>query len=364
MNAKITFQELSVMLAESSGLPRKMSEDFLREFTVLVTETLSAGESVKIKGFGTFKLVEIEERKSVNVATGREMTIPVHLRVTFVPSKELAMSVNSPFSAFETVEIDDEISDSEIESVSSEEMIRNNEESNSDEKESGYRETDGYSIQDKTPDLEDRSEQKGPEPDHVASDYDSSEYHPTFESYLDDEDDVDGPDDMENVSNKDGKRFGQGFVIGSLFTLVIVGIIYFVMFGDLEKGSIKQERVTKREVTKTDTISKEISDTVLNEGKTAEGTLTVDTRPSDEVIYDTISTTRFLTTMAKQHYGNYHLWPYIYEENKAILGHPDRIRPGTKVVIPSLSKYGVDAGNKDDIEKAKRLGAEIYARYN
>ncbi len=38
--------------------------------------------------------------------------------------------------------------------------------------------------------------------------------------------------------------------------------------------------------------------------------------------------------MAKEHYGNYNLWPYIYEENKAILGHPDRIRPGTKVIVP------------------------------
>ena len=89
----------------------------------------------------------------------------------------------------------------------------------------------------------------------------------------------------------------------------------------------------------------------------------VPTAPSDPVVYDTISTTRYLTTMAKSHYGNYNLWPYIYEENKAFLGHPDRIRPGTPVVIPKLTKYGVDPTNKDDIEKAKQLGVDIYARY-
>lgn len=90
---------------------------------------------------------------------------------------------------------------------------------------------------------------------------------------------------------------------------------------------------------------------------------TVATQPSDKKVYDTITTSRYLTTMAKSHYGNYHLWPYIYKENAAFLGHPDRIKPGTKVVIPPLSKYGVNATNPKDIEKAKKLGAGIYSRY-
>ena len=91
---------------------------------------------------------------------------------------------------------------------------------------------------------------------------------------------------------------------------------------------------------------------------------TVPTQPSDKKVYDTITKTRYLTTMAKDHYGNYHLWPYIYKENEKILGHPDRIRPGTKVVVPPLSKYGVNPDNKADIDKAKKLGNEIYARYD
>ena len=87
------------------------------------------------------------------------------------------------------------------------------------------------------------------------------------------------------------------------------------------------------------------------------------TRPSDEKVYDTITKTRYLTTMAQDHYGNFNFWPYIYKENQAILGHPDRIRPGTRVVVPKLSKYGVSADNPKDIAAAKRLGVEIYSRY-
>ena len=67
--------------------------------------------------------------------------------------------------------------------------------------------------------------------------------------------------------------------------------------------------------------------------------------------------------MAKDHYGNYHFWPYIYEENKTILGHPDRIRPGTKVKIPPLSKFGVSPDDPADVKRAKQKGVEIYSRF-
>lgn len=83
----------------------------------------------------------------------------------------------------------------------------------------------------------------------------------------------------------------------------------------------------------------------------------------EPLAYDAIGKTRYLTTMSREYYGNPNFWPYIYEENKAKFGHPDRIKPGTPVVVPSLKKYGVNPKNPADIEKAKRLGKEIYARY-
>jgi len=87
------------------------------------------------------------------------------------------------------------------------------------------------------------------------------------------------------------------------------------------------------------------------------------TKAEPAKVYDTITTKRFLTTMAKEHYGDYNLWPYIYDENRSILGHPDRIKPGTRVVIPPADKYGIDAGNPECVKRAKRRGVEIYAKY-
>lgn len=84
---------------------------------------------------------------------------------------------------------------------------------------------------------------------------------------------------------------------------------------------------------------------------------------SDLIAYDAIGNTRYLITMAREYYGNPEFWPYIYEENKDRFGHPDRITPGTMVLVPRLSKYGVDPKNPADVEKAKQLGRAIYARY-
>lgn len=90
---------------------------------------------------------------------------------------------------------------------------------------------------------------------------------------------------------------------------------------------------------------------------------TAPTNPSDIKAMDRVTNTRYLTTMAKEHYGNYNLWPYIYLENEGKLGHPDRIKPGTVVVIPHIEKYNIDPSNPKDIEKARKLGVEIYKKY-
>lgn len=95
----------------------------------------------------------------------------------------------------------------------------------------------------------------------------------------------------------------------------------------------------------------------------AANTAIAPTTPSDIRAMDKITSTRYLTTMAKEYYGNYNFWPYIYIENEGKLGHPDRIKPGTAVVIPDIAKYDIDPNNPKDIEKARKLGVDIYKKY-
>lgn len=64
MKQRLTLADLASVFAELTGESKKASSDFLREFFALVASALEGGESVRIKGFGTFKLTEVDSRKS------------------------------------------------------------------------------------------------------------------------------------------------------------------------------------------------------------------------------------------------------------------------------------------------------------
>ena len=87
-------------------------------------------------------------------------------------------------------------------------------------------------------------------------------------------------------------------------------------------------------------------------------------KPAEDTIrYDVISGNRFLTTMAREYYGHQDYWSYIYKENEANLHHPDKIRPGTRVIIPDFEKYRTSTDPEQNRIDARRMGVEIYKRY-
>ena len=69
----------------------------------MIEEALERDRSVKIKGLGTFKLVEVESRESVKVNTGERFQIEGYTKVSFVPDTSLRDIINKPFAHFETV---------------------------------------------------------------------------------------------------------------------------------------------------------------------------------------------------------------------------------------------------------------------
>ena len=111
MNQKITFPELVSAISESTGFSKYISEEFLKELFALVASKLVEGENVKIKKLGTFKVIDVDARKSVKVGTGEEIEIPEHRKISFTPDKELAEAINLPFAAFETIELKDSVTD-------------------------------------------------------------------------------------------------------------------------------------------------------------------------------------------------------------------------------------------------------------
>ena len=82
------------------------------------------------------------------------------------------------------------------------------------------------------------------------------------------------------------------------------------------------------------------------------------------IVTDTIRPNRFLTTMARLYYGKMDYWAFIYEANADKLGHPNRIKPGTVVVIPPIDEIRRGESDAETLQRAKKLGKEIYARFD
>lgn len=216
-------------------------------------------------------------------------------------------------------------------------------------------------------------------------------------------------DDMEILPKAHGNRhksghFGKGFLIGALCSLALIGIVILawrIILPDSYEavisalGSDRQTEITNHAVTakvvskpqtesepqqiiEPDEIAKPIEPVESDESadvptETSDKQLTADTDIKEkstnespahepEIFTDKITKKRYLTTMAREYYGNYNLWPLIYDYN-AGLGHPDRIRPGTKIKVPSAEALGIDPKDPAVIKKAKNRGAEIYRKY-
>ena len=84
-----------------------------RMFHVISNGLLNDG-IVKVRGLGTFKLIEVEDRVSVDVNTGQRVVIPGHYKVSFTCDSTMKEIVNKPFSQFETVVLNDGVDFSSI----------------------------------------------------------------------------------------------------------------------------------------------------------------------------------------------------------------------------------------------------------
>ena len=128
MNEKITLQDLINSFSEKQGMNKKDAEAFVRAMIELIEEALTTEKYVKVKGFGTFKLTEVDSRESVNVNTGERIEIQGHTKVSFTPDATMKELINKPFSHFETVILNEgvELEDTPIEepeTMVQEEMI-------------------------------------------------------------------------------------------------------------------------------------------------------------------------------------------------------------------------------------------------
>ena len=351
--------------------------NFIQEFTAIIEGTLARGESVSVKGIGTFHAVEVADE----------------LYIEFAPDATLAETVNAPFSIFEPVELPDNLTDADMETA---EMACNETEPASQpcpppippRREAAAPEpaaTSPVSAPAPDPIIETPVQPEHAEPEHKTaapgSDNNEPEQAPhntlptkEIEKIIEHERVVEVRDHSSHHT--------MHIVIASLLSLVAGLAIGFFANNRLNLSHIKNVNIEAEGVNV-------ISKTEAKEGKsaTADSLAAVaaghsDSIPADTVspgqgptavepeaktvetpraaiVTDTVKANRYLTTMARRHYGKKIFWVYIYEENKNIIDDPDHIAPNTVVVIPPAEKYGIKAGDKESEADAMRRAQAI-----
>ena len=150
---KYTIQQLAEILVKKNGLNEKEAQDFVVAIFEIVKEGLEQDKLVKIKGFGTFKIIDIDPRASINVNTGERVLIEGHQKITFTPDAVMKEMVNRPFSQFETVILNDGVDLSEID------RTYNFEPDNNTGVEESETEQDTQETQDNTQDTQDNTQE-------------------------------------------------------------------------------------------------------------------------------------------------------------------------------------------------------------
>ena len=104
---KISNNELAAVLIDRKQLSKKNASRFVNELFNVIRQGLMNERLVKVKGLGTFKIIDVDDRESVNVNTGERVLIGGHSKISFTPDTLMKELVNKPFSQFETVVLKD-----------------------------------------------------------------------------------------------------------------------------------------------------------------------------------------------------------------------------------------------------------------
>lgn len=333
-----TLDDLKRELSRTQGFTDRFSEKFIVEFFKVLEEGLRDSRKVTIKGLGAFSTDD----------SGA---------VSFIPDETLAARINEPFECFSPIvlseeevammrpdETDKELA--EVEEISDSDTTNEADEAAEDLPEIGRIETE--------------IEESDDVEETVQESIDSTSTVATQENYTSDEEKIEeeplASEEYNYIeSTKSKPRRGLFFSLGLLLGIIIGGIVGYLIPSPKSSDS-PHDTVT--EPVKTIEVADNSADTAI-----IEPVQEADTVPQIPVITETVSSTNYLASMARRHYGRFEFWVYIYEENRDKLNHPDYIEPNTVVVIPPADKYGIDPGDPESVRLAESKAKEIYSRF-
>ncbi len=346
MNSKITLNQLAENIAKSTGSNSLTAKAFIQELTDIVTDALAKGKTVTIKGLGTFSLSD-----------------DIEPAVIWHPDETLAENVNQPFEAFEPIELEDGVTEEILAGTIDEQSPEPILEPISEQEPEQSPEQTLEPIPEQEPE---QSPEQTSEPISEQEPEQSPEQ--TSEPISEPEPEQSSESTSETISEPELEPEPKStfnpwlMLIVGILAGFIIGFFSAPYLSRLIYPSATVAVIRPATTNVTDSIDGQKSAPQLPTNSESADTLPAPTHSDYEtalptpvkptIVTDTITTHRFLTTMARKYYGNYRFWVYIYLENSGIISDPNRIKPGTAVVIPPAEKYGIDASDPESVEKA------------
>ncbi|MDY4248597.1 HU family DNA-binding protein [Bacteroides pyogenes] len=353
MNERLTIQDFTDLLASKHNMTKKDAEDFVKEFFLLIEQALENEKYIKIKGLGTFKLINVDSRESINVNTGERFKIQGHSKISFTPDTNLKEVINKPFAHFETVVLNENtlLEDTPTDEIAAEEEDTEEEENLAD--------IENYP----------KEEQVNTEnlvTETIPAEEDNHK-EMKKEEFAKNEDKTDECTKLESLSKSDTHQQRKSYIyyltVGIVAILLLCGgVVFFVYYPDIFPPSPRKESIDlpinagsaplPEQIT--DTVAKK--DTILEVAQELKDEVrhrqTVESKEqanpvnvySESVVYQITGTkTRYtiqkgetLTKVSLRFFGTKAMWPYIVKHNSDVIKDPDNVPFGTTIKIPEL----------------------------
>lgn len=331
---------------------RENTDLFVKAFFRTITKGLEKDKYVKIKGFGTFKVISVSPRESVDVSSGERIEIGGHSKITFTPDAEVREAVNSPFAHLQTVVINEGTDISQMDVTDNEKI---------DEIHRGIQKENGGEV----PAREEAEEKPEEEPanigeqqlDSKAAAEDNQEEN-TPEDTVNAEEDSSADDTEEEPVSEERGRGNKKIVVAMVVTAILcfaAGFFVAEYVVDIHprkdspspvaaptaKTNVAKTKTPQRQPLKKDTVAKArqqeaerlpVMPVQKGDDYAIVGTKTVHELKAGENI----------TRLAKQVYGSKDLVKYIVRFNG--IENPDLIPIGTKLKIPELQPLSQASG--------------------
>ena len=84
----MTKADLVADIAQKTGIEKMAILAVVEEFMAVVKSSLTQGENVYLRGFGTFEVIERKEKTGRNITKGESIVVPAHNIPKFKPAQE------------------------------------------------------------------------------------------------------------------------------------------------------------------------------------------------------------------------------------------------------------------------------------